>query len=77
MTMGQPVPPSAEQDIKNEERKPGRDLLFEEGLRFLFIDRALYGDAELDILRRHLGEHIVREQAFEDGTGVLVMVLQP
>lgn len=46
-----------------------------DGLRFIVVDEAAYGDSGLDHLRSQLEDHLADTQHFDDGTGVTVFVL--
>ena len=76
-TVGVPATPGAVNESDDARRAPGLKLMIDEGLRFLVLDAALYGETERVIMRRHLQGHIQEERYFEDGSGVLVIVLKP
>lgn len=76
-TVGVPATPGAVNESDDARRAPGLKLMIDEGLRFLVLDAALYGEPERVVLRRHIQGHILEERAFDDGSGVLVFVLKP
>ncbi len=49
--------------------------LVDEGLRFVVVDRGVYGDTALQRVEDQLGDHLEARQDFDEGAGVTVLVL--
>jgi hypothetical protein len=77
LVTGKPIPTSS----YDERSEPGRQKVIqglrEDGLRFVIVDDAVYGDEGLQILRAQLAAHTAEERHFDDGTGVTVFALKP
>ena len=76
-TVGVPATPGAVNETDDARRAPGLKLMIDQGLRFVVLDAALYGEPERVVLRRHLKGHILEERYFDEGSGVIVIVLKP
>lgn len=74
-TVGRPIPPSATSDPERRTRVIAG--LVDAGLRFVVLDEALYGEEGLAMMRAYLSGVLVEEQRFDDGTGIVVMVVAP
>lgn len=76
VSTGNPIPRSAH----DERSEPGRQAtvtrMRREGLRYVVVDAAPFGDEGLAILDAQLQPHTEHIERFEDGTGVLVYVLK-
>lgn len=72
---GNPIPRSAH----DERSEPGRQATItrmrREGLQYVVVDAAAFGEEGLAILDTQLQPHTDRVERFDDGTGVLVYVL--
>ena len=52
------------------------DGLRQDGLGFVVVDDAAYGESGIELLRTQLEDHLADTQHFDDGTGVTVFVLR-
>ncbi len=73
-TTGRSIPPSATQEPPRRAAAAAR--LIERGLRFVALDAALYGPDGLATAKLPFAGHIAEERTFDDGTGVVVWVLE-
>lgn len=73
-TTGRPIPPSATQEP--DRRAAAAARLVVRGLRFVALDAAVYGPEGLDLAKAAFAERIVEERTFDDGTGVVVWVVE-
>lgn len=73
-TTGRAIPPSATQEPPRRALAAGR--LVDSGLAFVALDAALYGPEGLALAKAPFADRIVEERTFEDGTGVVVWVVE-
>lgn len=73
-TTGNAIPPSA--TMEPQRRAAAAARLVDRGLRFVALDAALYGPEGLALAKLPFAERIVEERTFEDGTGVVVWVVE-
>jgi hypothetical protein len=73
-TTGRAIPPSATQEPPRRALAAGR--LVDSGMAFVALDAALYGPEGLALAKAPFADRIVEERTFEDGTGVVVWVVE-
>ena len=73
-TTGDPIPGSSTQEPAR--RAAAAAGLIAQGLRFVAVDAALYGPEGLALAKAPFADRIVEERVFDDGTGVVVWVVQ-
>ena len=76
-TPGRGIPPSAFDPGVRFQRDKGFRKLRQEGLRWIAVDRAAYTEEGMTLLRDQLGNKILNEQRFSEGTGVVLLELSP
>jgi len=74
--MGQPIPKSANDPLNRQERQNTIGASRRIGLRYLVVDRELYGKKGMEILEEQLSAHLVgKGHEFSDGSGVTIFEL--
>jgi hypothetical protein len=73
---GRGLPGSATDTRVDRQRSEAISELVTAGLRWAAVDLGAYSEEALTELRRQLGGHIVAEQTFEQGDGVLVLTIE-
>jgi hypothetical protein len=73
---GRDIPSSAIDPRFAPERQRIIDGLRRDGLRFVVVDEAAYGDSGIEHIRTQLEKHLSETEHFDDGTGVTVFVLR-
>lgn len=74
---GRGIPPSAFDPGVKFQRDKGFRKLREAGLHWVAVDEAAYTEEGLKLLREQLGNKVLTEERFADGTGVLLLELSP
>ncbi|NOY26814.1 MAG: hypothetical protein GXP62_13155 [Oligoflexia bacterium] len=75
-TLGDPLPPSV--TARPDSTATAVDWLIDQGLRYVLVDEALYGDKGMELLRTFFFVgHLADERHFDDGSGITVLVLEP
>lgn len=77
LTSGRAIPDSARDTRAGATRQTGLRELYTKGLRWVVVDRGVYTEEAMTIMRAHLQGWIDEEQAFTQGDGVLVFYLRP
>jgi len=74
---GRGIPPSAFDPGVKFQRDKGFRKLRQAGLRWIAVDEDAYTDEGIKLLRTQLGNKILNEARFSDGSGVLLLELSP
>ena len=74
---GRGIPPSAFDPGVKFQRDKGFRKLRQAGLHWIAVDADAYTEEGLKLLRAQLGNKILTEERFSDGTGVLLLQLSP
>lgn len=72
---GRDIPSSAIHPSFAAHRQVVVDGMVADGLRFVIVDEAAYGPSGIQHLKDQLGDHILEQHHFDDGTGVTVFRL--
>ena len=74
---GRGIPPSAYDPGVKFQRDKGFRKLRQAGLRWIAVDQDAYTEEGLALLKDQLGNKVLDEQTFSEGTGVLLLELSP